>query len=332
MPWGVLSGVETGIGIPIDSNGNFTTDGTKTYEWDAENRLTRVTQGVTELARFTYDGKGRRVQKIVGGVTRSYIYDGANIIEERLSSGQTYDYVQGPGIDQPLAVRDQASVVSYYLADHLGSIVQTTNSLGAVTFTREYDPWGNPIQGSATSGYAFTGREWDPETGLYYFRARYLDPKLGRFLSEDPIGVAAGLNLYAYVENNPVRLRDPLGLAPMSLPDLVTNYYCAFTYANDPAGMAACLTNAQKPHPPPGSVPLIGCGVLTAVRIPTNITFRGASVWPVDSYTARINGGACSRKRHHLLHARGRTDPHHGTNPSGRTLPVSEWLRPGSGA
>jgi RHS repeat-associated protein len=212
MPWGVLSGVETGIGIPIDSNGNFTTDGTKTYEWDAENRLTRVTQGVTELARFTYDGWGRRAQKIVGAVTRSYVYDGPNIIEERLSSGQTYDYVHGPGIDRPLAMRDQASVVSYYLADHLGSIVQTTNAAAAVTLTREYDPWGNPIQGSAASGYAFTGREWDPETGLYYFRARYLDPKAGRFLNEDPIGLRGGLNLYRYVENNPVRYVDPSGL------------------------------------------------------------------------------------------------------------------------
>jgi YD repeat-containing protein len=134
-----------------------------------KNRLTRVTQGPTELARFTYDGQGRRAQKIVGAVTRSYIYDGPNIIEERLSSGQTYDYVQAPGIDRPLAMRDQASVVSYYLADHLGSIVQTTRSTGAVTLTREYDPWGNPIQGSATSGYAFTGRVWDSEINAYYY-------------------------------------------------------------------------------------------------------------------------------------------------------------------
>jgi YD repeat-containing protein len=174
----------TESGLPTtytyDSNGNFAGDGTRTYEWDAENRLTRVTQGPTELARFTYDGQGRRAQKVVGAVTRSYVYDGPNIIEERLSSGQTYDYVHGPGIDRPLAMRDQASVVSYYLADHLGSIVQTTNSLGAVTLTREYDPWGNALQGSATAGYAFTGREWDSETGLYYYRARYYDPNTRR--------------------------------------------------------------------------------------------------------------------------------------------------------
>jgi RHS repeat-associated protein len=196
-----------------DANGNLTSDGTKTYEWDAENRLTRVTQGGSELARFVYDGKGRRAQKIAGGVTHSYVYDKTNIIEERLSSGQTYDYVQGPGIDRPLAQRDQAGVVTYYLADHLGSIVQTTNSAGTVTLTRDYDPWGNPIQGSSVGGYAFTGREWDPETSLYYYRARYYDPKIGRFISEDPIGFDEGdTNLYGYVRNSPSNLVDPSGL------------------------------------------------------------------------------------------------------------------------
>jgi RHS repeat-associated protein len=136
------------------------------------------------------------------------------MLEERLSSGQTYDYVQGPGVDRPLGMMDQASVVSYYLADHLGNVVQTTNSAGAVTLTREYDPWGNAIQGSTTGGYAFTGRDWDPETGLYYYRARYYDPKLGRFISEDPIGLTGGLDLYTYAANDVTSTIDPFGLAP----------------------------------------------------------------------------------------------------------------------
>jgi RHS repeat-associated protein len=195
-----------------DQNGNLTADGTRTFNWDAENHLTRVTQGASELARFTYDGQGRRAQKIAGGVTHTYIYDGGNIIEERLSSGQTYDFVQGPGVDRPLAMRDQASVVSYYLADHLGSIAQTTSAAGAVTLTREYDPWGNPIQGSATAGYAFTGREWDPEIQAYYYRARFYEPTLARFLSADPLGHAGGINPYTYVENAPTRFIDPTGL------------------------------------------------------------------------------------------------------------------------
>ena len=84
--------------------------------------------------------------------------------------------------------------------------------MSAPTLTREYDPWGNLIQGSATSGYAFTGREWDSESGLYYYRARYYDPSVGRFISRDPAGLAAGPNLQAYVSNNSVNFIDPQGL------------------------------------------------------------------------------------------------------------------------
>jgi RHS repeat-associated protein len=207
------------VGTPAvylyDANGNLwtKTEGpvVTTYEWDGENRLVRVSQGVTELARFSYDGIGRRYQKVAGGKTRTYIYDGNDLIQERVSDGTTYGYLAGPGIDRLLA-RTTLTTPEFYLADHLGSIVQMTNTSGVVTVTRQYDPWGNPLQGGSTSGHAFTGREWDAETGLYYNRARYYDPKIGRFLSPDPIGLAGGINLYAYVLNQSLRFRDPFGL------------------------------------------------------------------------------------------------------------------------
>ena len=168
--------------------------------------------GTTTLASFVYDGSGKRQQKTAGGVPHTYLYDEKNIIEERLSSGQTNDYVQGPGTDRPLAQRDQASVVSYYLGDHLGSIAQITSNTGAVTLTREYDPWGNMLQGASVGGYAFTGREWDPETSTYYYRARHYDQAIGRLLSEDPIRFKGGNNFYTYVANNPIAFTDPTGL------------------------------------------------------------------------------------------------------------------------
>jgi len=209
----------TAQSLVYDANGNLCakggttcTSGTTTYDWDAENRLVDVKQGATTLASFAYDGRGVRVQKTAGGVTHSYVYEGANILEERFSSGQTYDYVQGPGLDRTLARRDQAGAVSYYLADYLGSIAQTTNSAGTATLTREYDPWGNLLQGSGTVGYAFTGREWDSEVSAYYYRARYYDPVQGRFMSEDPLGLKGGPNRYAYVSDNPLNLVDPTGL------------------------------------------------------------------------------------------------------------------------
>jgi RHS repeat-associated protein len=204
-----------------DPNGNLTSDGTRTYQWDAENRLVAVLQGATTLASFTYDGKGRRTQKAVVGATHTYVYDDLNIVEERASSGQTLDYVQA-GLDRPLAQRDQSSVVTYFVADHLGSIAQATNSIGTVALTREYDPWGNLLQGSTTGGYAFTGREWDPEIGLYYYRARYYNSLVGRFLAEDTgrSEFHRG-NLYSYVANRSIVGVDPTGhytLAPSAQP------------------------------------------------------------------------------------------------------------------
>lgn len=135
----------------------------------------RVLSSGLEVARFTYDGFGRRVEKVAGGVTRTYIYDGEDLVEER-AGGTTTRIVHGPGIDQPLAAVTGTTPM-YYLADHLGSIAQHTNSAQQVTLTRTYDPFGNLTSGAATSGYAFTGREWDAEIGLYYdlgSRERYL--------------------------------------------------------------------------------------------------------------------------------------------------------------
>ena len=196
-----------------DANGNLTTHGTRTYEWDAENRLVRVLDSGVEMARFTYDGAARRASKTAGGVTHRYVYDGSAIIEDRVDGGSTSRNVHGQGIDNVLATVDGNGTAGYYLADHLGSIVQTTDASQQVTLTRQYDPWGTLTAGSSTSGYAFTGREWDTETGLYNYRARYYDPAIGRFLSRDPLGPNGGsTGLYEYVRNSPVGWRDPTGM------------------------------------------------------------------------------------------------------------------------
>lgn len=180
--------------------------------WDADNRLVEVKQGPTTLASFVYDGLGRRQQKIAAGVTHTYVSDDDNLLEERIGTGQTLRYVEGPEIDEHLAKQDGATI-SYYLADHLGSVVQETNSAGTATLARKYDPWGNLLAGTGVAGWAYAGREWDPEAGLHFYRARYFGAAIGRFLSEDPIGFRGGGNFYAYVDNNPSNLRDPQGLS-----------------------------------------------------------------------------------------------------------------------
>jgi RHS repeat-associated protein len=211
----------TPASFEYDSNGNLTqkTEGGSvwSYEWNGWNQLVGVVKDGAEVARFTYDPLGRRVGKVAGGVTTSWAYDGADIVQETVNGGTasaaTYRYLHGPGIDEPLARQNVGTgAIEYYHADGLGSIVKMTDAAGSVTQSRQYDAWGNLELGADQPGYAFTGREWDPETGLYYYRARYYEPKIGRFISEDPIGFVAGLNFYGYVRNRPTGSRDPSGL------------------------------------------------------------------------------------------------------------------------
>jgi RHS repeat-associated protein len=199
-----------------DPNGNLTakTDSTGawTYEWNALNQLVRVDKDGTEVARFAYDPLGRRLEKASAGATTAYAYDGADILRET-ATGAAVRYVHGPGIDEPLAKEDGSGALSPYHADALGTVTKTTDFTGTVTLTREYDAWGNLQQGGTVSGYAFTGREWDPEVGLFYYRARYYAPQLGRFVAEDPLGFVSGINHNVYVQNSPVNLIDPSGMA-----------------------------------------------------------------------------------------------------------------------
>jgi len=120
-------------------------------------------------------------------------------------------YAYGPSIDEPISiVRNESSY--YYHADHLGSIKILTDENENVVATYQYDAFGTILQeiGSINNPYRFTGREWDAESGLYYYRARYYDAVFGRFLQKDPAGVEEG-NLYTYVKNNPINYKDPSG-------------------------------------------------------------------------------------------------------------------------
>jgi len=102
----------------------------------------------------------------------------------------------------------------YYSKDGLGSVVNLTDSQGTITESYTYDEYGNLTSAPSQVGnrYLYTGREYDPETGLYYYRARYYDPSIGKFLQTDPVGYSGGINLYTYVGNNPVNFVDPWGL------------------------------------------------------------------------------------------------------------------------
>jgi RHS repeat-associated protein len=204
----------SGATYTYDANGNLSqkVEGPDTwgYEWNPENQLTRVTKNSVEQARFKYDPLARRLEKVVGGTTTSWTYQGQDIFRE-VRGSTTLKYIHGPSIDEPIAY-DDGSGLSYFHADGLGSLGKTTSASGAVTLSRRYDAWGGIELGAPTSGFAFTGREHDPESGLAFYRARYYDPRNARFISEDPITFRGGLNFYAYAGNNPSLNTDPMGL------------------------------------------------------------------------------------------------------------------------
>lgn len=165
---------------------------------------------------FAYDPFGRRIKKVSNAGTSIYACDGDNLIEETNSSGAVVArYSQGLNIDEPLAML-RSSTTSYYEADGLGSITSLSSGAGSLAQTYTFDSFGKTTNssGSLTNPFQYTGREFDPETSLYYYRARYYDQTIGRFIAQDPLGFYPGVNFYAYANNSPVSLLDPIGLSP----------------------------------------------------------------------------------------------------------------------
>lgn len=204
-----------------NANGSLTekterSNGAKmSYSYDAENHLIGISLPGGGLVAYRYDGFGRRIEKKVNGVVTRYIYDGESILLE-MDAGNAVvaRFTQGPGIDDPISM-DRGANSYFYVTDGNGSVTQLTDMTGAVVQSYVYDSFGQIKQqnGSITNPFTFTGRELDGESGLYYYRARYMDSFSGRFLQEDPRSfTGSSLNLYTYVKNDPLNLSDPLGL------------------------------------------------------------------------------------------------------------------------
>ena len=196
--------------LTYDGNGNATSlagpDGLAALTWDARDRLRRVALS-NAAVELDYDPLGRRVLRVAEDLS-SYQYAGGDVIRES-RHGLDVPYLRGLGADETLGQEQSLA----YMVDGTRSTIGLVDSAGSIAQTFAYEPFGL----METSGppdrarYLFTGRERDADW-LYYYRARYYNPRLMRFLQPDPLGRAGGSNPYAYAANNPLSFIDPSGL------------------------------------------------------------------------------------------------------------------------
>lgn len=200
---------------------------TWTYGYSALNQLRTVKQNGTLIARYGYDVMGRRIAKRVyssgtGGTiayTR-FVYHGGQVTFEADSAGTIgLRYTWGIGADNLLAIRDAAGNHYYTVQDLLSSVRGLVKRDGTWVRSLQYGAYGAVLRDTASASapswelrYRWTGREYDAETGWYFFRARYYDAGARRFVQEDPAGYAGSANVYAYGDGNPIEGRDPSGL------------------------------------------------------------------------------------------------------------------------
>ena len=207
--------------LGYDMNGNLTArtlgSDVTSYGWDEDDRLVSVDRGGVHID-YRYDHQGRLVAKTLGGQETRYLWDGMDLIAEMDSSGQVVKrFVYGSTIDEIVLVNFDDT--NYWAQqDGLGSVVGTTDDSGVVIATCSYDVYGNMRSGNlGPIPQRFAGMWWDENAGLYYVRARWYEPKLGRFLQLDPVNNLGKINSYTYTLNNPVNLIDPEGLMAQSL-------------------------------------------------------------------------------------------------------------------
>jgi RHS repeat-associated protein len=231
------------VAYTYDDNGNLISDGSRTYTWNARDQLTAISDADT--ASFEYDGLGRRRTATVNGQTTSTLYDGWNPIQRQAGGAVLENRLYGLSLDNILA-RTQSSVTESYLTDALGSALELRDAAQNPTVQYTYDPYGNTTSSAAsTNTIKYTGREQDA-SDLYYYRHRYYKPSVGRFISEDPIGLAGGSNFYAYVNGNPVNYTDPTGLITGGDDAAITVFCIANPWACGAGAAAAAMIYCQN--------------------------------------------------------------------------------------
>jgi len=229
-----------------NTQGDLLTHAGWTYAYDANVHLISATDG-TATAQYEYDGLGRRVGKKLGAQVLWHLNSGLNLIESYdVGASQPTSHIHEPGVNRPLATVAPNGNVTFHHQDILGNVIALTDGSGALIEEYRYSVWGKPTiyrngqaQGDNTvpeGSFLFTGHQYDSEAKLHFARARTYSASLGRWLSRDPIGEEGGLNLYAYVENDPINWIDPDGLTGWQFTDLYGRPYGSPT-TEFPVGM-----------------------------------------------------------------------------------------------
>lgn len=197
-----------------DNNGNLLkeTKGSEitSYTYDNFNRPVEVVLPNESYQMNHYDAMGLRVGLTENGIRHEFIFSGSSVVAEvNSNTGGITRYVRGKEL---LATEDPRGILSYYLHNEHGDVINLVNANGEIQNAYKYDAFGNTTDYAAkvNNRFLYSGEQFDKVTGQYYLRARYYDPELGRFTQEDPYR-GDGLNLYTYVHNNPIRYVDPTG-------------------------------------------------------------------------------------------------------------------------
>jgi RHS repeat-associated protein len=227
-----------------DLNGNMTSDSVNTFAWDARNQLSQF-----NTTTFQYDAAGRRTKNAAG---TNLLYDGADSVQELSGTTPIANRITG-GVDEFFS-RTDSSGSTTPLTDAVGTTIALVNSSGSIITSYTYDPFGSTTASgtASTNSFQYTGRENDGN-GLYYYRARYYNPLVGRFISEDPLKFGGDdVNFYAYDEDDPIDFVDPFGLRLRPKPGRgqqgqtdLADYLTALEYLKRDPGMAGLIKKAE---------------------------------------------------------------------------------------